>query len=421
MVSNRGDVQQNNYQSNHKGMKKQLLLNILALTAVTAAVTLYSCQKQTGTNLEPIYKSDKKPPVVTNVRVSDFPGGALITYDIPADPDILYVQADYMINQKSKLQVKASYYTDTLKVLGFEKAAEYKVTLYAVSRSEVKSDPVEVTVKPQTPPYLAVKASLQILADFGGANIQFRNVTESDIAVVTLVDTLGKPENVYTSYTKDSTGNFSVRGFSPKERKFGAFVRDRWGNVSDTVWAKVTSMNEQELDRTKMKALVLPGDQIACCGSDLNVPLSNSYKSGDWAFYGVTSNNDAVPARVTVDFGRPVVLSRFRYWMRQNGGAEFRNGTLRFFKVYGSMNPNPNGALDDTWTQVGGVYELVKPSGLPYGQLNSADYAVVNNGSEFIFPLPAVAMRYFRLVILQNYSGGGGLEMASIKFMGDYK
>lgn len=402
-------------------MKKQLFLYIMAVTVAIIAVGLYSCQKQTGTNPEPIYKSDKKPPVVKNVQVNNFPGGALITYDIPADPEILYVQADYMINQKMHQQVKASYYTDTLKVLGFEKGGEYKVTLYAVSRSEVKSDPVEVTVHPQTPPYLTVKSSLQIVADFGGANIQFRNVTGADIGVVTLVDTIGKPEYIYTNYTKDTSGNFSVRGFSAKERKFGAFVRDRWGNVSDTVWAKVTSMNEQELDRTKMKALLLPGDQQACCGSNLGVPLSNSYSAGDWAFYGVTSPNDSVPARVTVDFGRPVVLSRFRYWMRQNGGAEFRNGTLRFFKVYGSMNPNPNGALDNTWTQIGGVYELVKPSGLPYGQLNSADNAVVDNGSEFIFPLPAVTMRYFRLVILQNYSGGQGLEMASIKFMGDYK
>ncbi|NLU90738.1 DUF4959 domain-containing protein [Chitinophaga sp. Ak27] len=402
-------------------MKKQLFLYIMAATTAIIAVGLYSCQKQTGTNLEPIYKSDKKPPVVKNVQVNNFPGGALIIYDIPADPEILYVQADYMINQKMHQQVKASYYTDTLKVVGFEKAGEYKVTLYAVSRSEVKSDPVEVTVHPQTPPYLTVKSSLQIVADFGGANIQFRNVTGADIGVVTLVDTIGKPEYIYTNYTKDTSGNFSVRGFSATERKFGAFVRDRWGNVSDTVWAKVTSMNEQELDRTKMKALVLPGDQTACCGSDLSVPLSNSYSAGDWAFYGGTSPNDSVPARVTIDFGRPVVLSRFRYWMRQNGGAEFRNGTLRFFKVYGSMNPNPNGALDNTWTQIGGVYELVKPSGLPYGQLNSADNAVVDNGSEFIFPLPAVTMRYFRLVILQNFSGGQGLEMASIKFMGDYK
>ena len=236
-----------------------------------------------------------------------------------------------------------------------------------------------------------------------------------------MVDTTGKSEYVNTMYTKDSSGNFSVRGFSPKERKFGAYVRDRWGNSSDTVWAVVKSMNEVELDRSKMRALELPGDQLACCGSNLNVPLTQPYGARDYSFYGVRGANDSTPARITIDMGRNVLVSRFRYWMRKNGGAEYRNGTLRYFKVFGSLSPNPNGALDNTWTQIGGVYELTKPSGLPYGQLSDADNEVVVNGSEFVLPLPAVTMRYFRLVILQNYSGGDALEMASIKFMGDYQ
>jgi hypothetical protein len=193
-------------------MKKQLLLHIAMLASLITV--LYSCQKQTGTNLEPIYKSNKKPAVVSNVRITNLPGAALITYDIPADPEILYVQADYLINSKTHQQVKTSYYTDTVKVSGFEKAGTYKVNLYSVSRSEIKSDPVEITVNPLTPPYLVVKSSLQIVADFGGANIQFKNATESDIAIVALVDTLNKPEYVYTNYTKDPAGNFSVRGFS---------------------------------------------------------------------------------------------------------------------------------------------------------------------------------------------------------------
>ncbi|MGO4292203.1 DUF4959 domain-containing protein [Chitinophaga sp. RAB17] len=401
-------------------MKKTLVI-LTPILFILLCATIYSCQKQTGTNLDPIYKSDKKPPVVTNIHVINFAGGAWITYDIPADPEILYVQADYMVNKTTAQQAKVSYYTDTLKVAGFEKAGEYKVSLYAVSRSEVKSDPVTVTVNPLTPPYITVKSTLKILADFGGANIQFSNPMENEIAIVALVDTTGKPEYLYTNYTKDSSGNFSVRGFTAKERKFGAYVRDRWGNVSDTVWTNVQSMNEVELDRTKMKALFLSGDQQSCCGSNLDVPLSNPYKAGDHSFYGGRGVNDSTPARITIDLGQPVTLSRFRYWMRSNGGAEFKNGTLRFFKVYGSLNPNPNGALDNSWTQLGGVYELVKPSGLPYGQLNSADYEVVNNGAEFVLPLPAISIRYFRIVVLQNFSGGDGVEIYSLKFMGDYR
>ncbi|MGJ7029695.1 DUF4959 domain-containing protein [Niabella hirudinis] len=397
--------------------------NIIRSLMALLLTGFFSCQKQTGTNQEPLYKSAEKPAAVTNVRVINIAGGAQIIYDIPPNPAIMYVQADFMINDHSKQQVKASYFTDTLVVRGFAKSTDYKVSLRTVSRGEVLSDPVEVTVHPDTPPYLAVKQSLQIYGDFGGANIQYQNPSSADLAIVTMVDTTSKPEYVYTSYSKASFGNFSIRGFGAGERRYGACVRDRWGNLSDTVWTKVRSMNEIELDRSVMKALVLPGDQIACCGSDLNVPLRNGYKAGDWAFYGVPNNGktDSLPERVTVDMGKPVVLSRIRYYMRKNGGAEFRNGTLKYFKIYGSMNPNPNGALDESWTQIGDVFELVKPSGLPYGQLDAADQAEVNNGTEFIMPLPAVPMRYFRLVILQNYSGGNGLEMASLKFMGDYQ
>jgi hypothetical protein len=400
---------------------KKILLRLRTAVLLTAIILTGSCKKQSGTDHEPLYKSTKKPPVVTNVRVNNFSGGAYIIYTIPADPDILYVQADYNINATAKQQGKASYYTDTLKVEGFEKAGPYNVTLRTVSRSEVKSDSVKVTINPLTPPYLSVKPTIKIYADFGGANIQYQNPQRADLAVVVVVDTGTRPQYVYTNYSNDSTGYFSVRGFDARQRKFGAFTRDRWGNSSDTVWATISSLNEIELDRTIMKPLVLPGDQTACCGSDLNVPLQNDYGAGDWAFYGGVNPGDSVPARITIDMGKTVVLSRFRYWMRANGGAEFRNGTLRFFKVYGSMSPNPNGALDNSWTQLGGTYELVKPSGLPYGQLNAADYTVVNNGSEFTMPLPAVPMRYFRLEILQNFSGGQGLEMASIKFMGDYQ
>jgi hypothetical protein len=105
--------------------------------------------------------------------------------------------------------------------------------------------------------------------------------------------------------------------------------------------------------------------------------------------------------------------------MRKNGIAEFINGTPKYFKIYGSNNPNPNGALDDTWTQVGGVYELVKPSGLPYGQRSTTDNQVVNDGSEFVFPLPVVQMRYFRFVLLQNFAGSSSMEPAAFKFWGD--
>jgi len=395
------------------------LFSIITLVSVTCtAGLLYSCQKLQGDEHEVLFKDGKKPLPITNVQVKNIPGGAVLTYDLPADPSVLYVRADYAVNDKTNLQKKVSYYTDTMLVNGFEKEGAYTITLHTVSRSEVPSDAVTVTVNPQTPPYLSIRQSLVMYADFGGVNIAYTNPDENEIGIVTLVDTSNKPEYLYTEYTKKKEGNFSVRGFSPKERKFGAYIRDRWGNTSDTLWTNITSLNEVELDRTIMTALYLPGDQQPCCGATLSRLLTNN-GAVDNAMWGAPTANDSVPARITFDLGKTVKLSRIRWWMRKNGFSEFANGTPRFYKIYGSNNPNPNGALDNTWVQLGGLYELVKPSGLPYGQRSAADNQAVIDGTEVVFPLPAVQMRYFRVIMLSNFAGSSAMDFAAFKFWGD--
>ncbi|MCU7552533.1 DUF4959 domain-containing protein [Chitinophagaceae bacterium LB-8] len=388
------------------------------LSIASIAGFLFSCQKLSGDEHEALFKDGKKPLPVSNVQVKNLPGGAMLTYDLPNDPSVLYVQADYAVNSKTNQQKKVSYYVDSMLVNGFEKVGAYTVTLRTVSRGEVLSDAVTVTVNPQTPPYVSIRQTLQLFADFGGVNVAYQNPDESEVGIVTLVDTAGKAEYIYTEYTKKKEGNFSVRGFSPKTRKFGAYVRDRWGNSSDTVWANITSLNEVELSRTIMKGLYLPGDQTGCCGATLARLITNN-GAVDAAQWGTPLATDSLPARITFDLGATVKLSRIRWWMRKNGTAEFINGTPKFYKIYGSNNPNPNGALDNSWVQLGGLYELVKPSGLPYGQRSAADNQVVNDGTEVVFPLPAVSMRYFRVVMLQNYAGSSAMDFAAFKFWGD--
>lgn len=368
---------------------------------------------------EPLFGDKTKPSPVTNVKVTNVAGGAIITYDVHADPSILYVQADYSVNEKTNRQAKSSYYSDTITVGGFAKAGTYKVVLHSISRSEIKSDPVEVTVNPLTPNYINVAASLKLLPDFGGVNVSYLNPSESELGIVVIIDSLNSFEYLDTKYLKDPEGNFSVRGLPTKERTFGAYVRDRWGNVSDTVYSKIAPLREVELDRSKMSGIYLPGDMLACCGSSPNVALTNT-GAEDWSYFGENITPETVfPARVTYDLGKTVKMSRFKMWFRVNGIAEYINGTPKTFKIYGSNNPNPNGSLDATWTQLGGLYELKKPSGLPYGKRNAEDDAAKQEGFEFIFPLPAQPIRYWRFVLISNYAQGNIMEIAAFKFWGD--
>src|SRR5882762_11471082 len=96
--------------------------------------------------IHPVSNDTTKPEMVTNVEVDNFNGGAHIVYQLPESENILYVQAEYNIRTDKSRQTKSSYYSDTITVKGFEKSAPYDVTLYTVSRADVKSDPVVITV-----------------------------------------------------------------------------------------------------------------------------------------------------------------------------------------------------------------------------------------------------------------------------------
>ncbi len=123
------------------------------LLPVLIAAAIFSRSKVA--DYKDVVSADKtKPGSVTNVQVKNEAGSAIITYDLPASENVLYVQASYMINGSASRQTKSSFYSDTIHVGGFEKSQDYKVTPHTVSRANVMSDPVEVTVHPGTPAYL---------------------------------------------------------------------------------------------------------------------------------------------------------------------------------------------------------------------------------------------------------------------------
>src|SRR5687768_12612552 len=123
-----------------------IMKNILILILMMAC--LASCKKEES-NIEVISKDMTKPGVVNNVKVENLEGAARITYRLPNSENLLYVLARYNINDNRVRETKASYYTDTITVDGFARSQEYEVTLYAVSRANVMSDPVVVKVRPE--------------------------------------------------------------------------------------------------------------------------------------------------------------------------------------------------------------------------------------------------------------------------------
>jgi hypothetical protein len=354
------------------------------------------------------------------VQVKNFEGGAIITYKLPEDPSILYVQADYMINNKVTRQEKVSYYSDSLLVSGFATAGSYKVVLYSVSRSEVKSDSIEITVNPLTPPYRSIAATLFLQDAFGGVNISCQNPTEAEVGIGLVVDS-GRIQHVQTKYTKLADINFNVLGFQIKAYRMGAYVIDKWGNISDTVWKTITPMYETQLNRSLMQNGALPGDGTGNpgWGANFNTMLTQTGVSA--LCYGVTSTAGNRP-RITVALGVTAKLSRFKFYQTTQGPTTiFNNVNPKKFQIWASMNPNPNGALDGTWTLLG-TFDLIKPSGnTALGTNSPEDVNAANSGHEYSFPLPAVPCKYVRIVSIDTWLALNDtrLKMGAIYFYGD--
>lgn len=109
---------------------------------------------------EPIDKDAATPGVVTNIKVVNTNGGATLTYTLPNDKDLLYVKAVYETSKGHQQEVKASYYTNSMKLPCFGDTLGHTVTLYAVSKSEIASAPVTVEVNPLVAPYVLAFRSL---------------------------------------------------------------------------------------------------------------------------------------------------------------------------------------------------------------------------------------------------------------------
>lgn len=343
----------------------------------------------------PLENDGKVPGVLTDIEVENLPGGATISYTLPDDKDILYVIADYEIRKGVAHDVKSSYYNSSVTILGFGTTDEYAVDLYVVDRSGNKSERKTVKVKPLTPPVQHAFEELDYRSSFGGIHLTFKNETKADLVTNILVRNQANEWIEYDKYYSSlPTGNYSVRGLNAVPTTFGVFLYDRWNNHSDTLIREVTPLFEMVLNKSKFKEVPLAGDGANAWtlpGLWNDVPQSGN---------GISSTGP-FPKRFQFSIGTKSKLSRFKIWGVYDG-REYSSGNIKEFEVWGSNNPNPSGSFDG-WVLMG-TYTVVKPSGLPEGELSNDDKAMAAAGFEFDISPDAPAVLYVRLNILSAFA-----------------
>lgn len=396
---------------------KQILL-VFILPIITT--TIISCSTDDGPS--PLSNDTTPPGTVENLTVENLPGKARLTYNLPEDENLLYVIARYTLENGTKMEEKASYYSNNMVLEGFKGESEIEVTVRAVNKSEVESEPVTVTVAPEKAPIFDVFESLEANPDFGGLKVSAQNPTEESIAVLIMQrNDVGDWEPLPTSiYTKTSEISQSLRGFDTITQEFAIAVRDRWLNVTDTLFTEITPLYEQLMPKSSYRAVSLPNDAQSIDGA---YPVSNLWDNEYlywWGSYFTERSLDIGPHLVTFDIGQKTKLSRLHIWAFSEpiGGQQlyYYLGAMKHFRIWGSNDPN-NPDLD-SWTLMG-EYEVNKPSGLPYGQENNDDLIAAQDGADYEIDIEKPAVRYLRIECLENWAGGEFMAISELHVYGN--
>lgn len=397
-------------------MKQSINVVVKQLFVLSALAGCWSaCKKDSHSSL---YANGGVPDVLKGATVVNLPGSAKISYTLPENNNILYVKANYEIRPGVKREAKASHYDNSLLVDGFGDTLEHVVKLSVVSQSDESSATFDVVVKPLTPPVIAAFRTLKVINDFGGVNISFTNAAKADLAIVTIKDSSGVFRIENSHYSQVLTDNYSLRGYDSLQQKFGFYVQDRFGNVSDTLIGLYKPLYEKFLDKSIFRQVDLPTD----VKDDWGLPMPNLWdgiiKGGViGGFYHTQSK--PFPMWFTFDLGVKVKLSRTTLWHRQDPPTDwiYAQNNPKKFEIWGCSDaqPAPDGGWGN-WVKLVS-HEVVKPSGLPLGQVSQDDIAAAARGEEMAIPLEMPAVRYIRIKVLETYTNSA-TNIAEVSFWG---
>jgi len=377
----------------------------------------------------PLYSDGEAPGSVSNVTFTPEPGGALIQYKLPSDEDLLLVRAEYILANGENAIVRSSKHKNYLQIDGLiDSLATHPIKLIAEDYGGNLSEPVEIEVTIKEAPIFKVAKTVKMIPDFGGVRIFWSNPAEKRVNFRLLsTDDQGFPLALVTKTKADNVADTIVqRGYNPDLRKFSVEISDRWGNTAPLVEEELKPLLELMVPKDGMSDPKLPHDMwdqspglkwsnmwnaIDDAGNSISGEEVYVIRRREWLTAdnnGTTRDPDPLPEYAppkreshlkTIDLGRLVKLSRFKYW----DAFPYQWGSVRLFDLWvRSDEPNPEGTFDG-WTKVFSNAEIVKPSGLPHLSTTQEDRDLAANGFEFLFPLELEPVRYIRFAFLDNF------------------
>ena len=372
----------------------------------------YSCKEDERGQ----YPVDNVPPgEVKSTQVENIAGGAIISYVIPEDDDLLYVKAIYTLDDGTVMEQKASEYASSLKIEGIGKSRELSVTIVTGDRSKNESKPVVVITHPQDSPIYTILASIQSYNDFGGIRLTWANPTKADVVlgVVTKNDA-GEFISAQNFYTNAAADKGNLRGYPSVERVFGFYLRDRWGNMTDTIKNAFMPLFEEEI---KGKIARWNPTGIPYLEYSPTYPIEKMWDgSTATASFYLQSPILAYPYSFTWDLGESMKFSRIHIWQRQGVTLVYITQAVQKFQLWGSATPYVSDSFTG-WTYIGD-FESIKPSGSPLGTHTAEDDAFGIAGQDYNIDAATPPLRYMRMVVTKTWSNDLAFAFGEMKFFG---
>ncbi len=388
-------------------MKNYILLLVLFVCSFS------SCYKEDIDRGQ--YPIESVPPgEVTSPTVKNLPGAAIITYTIPEDEDLLYVKATYTLDNGEIVEQKASAYANSLRIEGIGKSREVEVILVAGDRSKNESKPVKVITHPTDAPIYAVFKTLVSGPDFGGIFLGWKNLTESEVVItVNTTDASGNLVLAENFYSKSANGQGFVRGFASVERLFAISLRDRWGNVTDTIKKLYTPLYEERIQPKdkfrRWNPIGIPYKEYAPAYSIEKIWDEDPFSR---YLYFATS----FPDSFTFDMGQTAIFSRFKVMLDRAQG--FGGQNIKEFEVWGAPTADVSANFSKGWYKLGS-YKMTKPT--DFGGSGQEDQAKLASGEDFSVDPNAPPVRYIRFVSLSTWGSSQYTTLTELQFWGQVK
>lgn len=226
----------------------------IAASLVALAMSVTACFQPVEGNTKS--DTDVAPSPITEDMINRdacvaLPGEYHIIFkSLPEESNMLYVKAEYKVDNGQTIYKTMSVYSDTLVLEGFgsneeyynpaEELYEYPIKLYSVSRADVASEPYVTYAQSQGPAVDVVAETIEIAPSFSSMVLTCKNPQGKNLdvcAVLRYLEDFNTPEvsKVYAITSDDSVKTIIIDNIPGGEYDVTAYVTDSYGNTSDVM------------------------------------------------------------------------------------------------------------------------------------------------------------------------------------------